>query len=171
MMNRTAASNASFAVYLTTTAAAFALSFFLLLVAVAAAATGTYDGAYDLTAAFDENGASIDVPRKERPFTLQLSSKKDSSNDDEVEEAYDMTVRIGNTLGGTLEIMKSDPRVRVGPMRSTMMMPPPDVWELERHVTAMLPATTEIRLEKDDDNNEILTLSGAKGSLVFEREE
>lgn len=59
--------------------------------------------------------------------------------------AWDLHAKVGNSLGCRVAEGADGALRTVGGVRSTMMMPPPDVYELEREVARVLGAVTALR--------------------------
>jgi hypothetical protein len=89
-----------------------------------------------------------------------------------------LNVKLGNRLGGRMTVsvpMESDGlsagqrKVRIGPVRSTMMMPEESVFRLEVSLTDILPDMTMVELVMNADETSSLVLTGPKGKLVCEK--
>jgi hypothetical protein len=93
--------------------------------------------------------ASINLPAGSFLLTLQPSKDFWRSG------TYDMSLALGNRLGGRITVavpMESDGlspgkrKIRIGPVRSTMMMPEESVFRLEVAMTDILPEMSTIEL-------------------------
>jgi hypothetical protein len=61
-------------------------------------------------------------------------------------------------------------KIRIGPVRSTMMMPEESVFLLEVAMTDILPEMSTIELvTNEEDGTALLVLEGPKGKLVCEK--
>ena len=126
----------------------------LVLLSAMAASCVNYAGTYKLSSAF-ENGSPVHIPPGN--FLLQVR-EADTPN------VYPFGIKIGNSLGSTFSVSGDDDRtVAVGLMRSTMMMPPPDMFELEKALSRIMPTLTSIQLEEDH-----LVLEGDNAVLSFQ---
>jgi hypothetical protein len=135
--------------------------FITLFLPLSVMATALYEGSWELQEAFDTEMAHIHIP--DGSFRLQLYA---DSGDDNI---YDFDLKVGNQLGGRLAIIgetetETGHTVKIGPIRSTMMMPPEPLFKLETALSALLPSMNTIKLQGDT-----LTLEGTKGKLVCQR--
>lgn len=136
---------------------------FLLLLLPATMMAAKYDGVYQLQEALDENSVAVNIPGK---FNLVLRSESDETN-------YEMSLRIGNALRAHVQITSNEEgggadELKIGPIMSTMMMPPEDLYRLEQYMSKSLPTMTSIEFGVDDEK---LTISGdGATSAVFEKE-
>jgi hypothetical protein len=130
-----------------------------------------FAGSWKLAEVFDDRMASINLPEGDFLFTLQPSKDFWRSG------TYDMSLALGNRLGGRITVavpMESDGlspgkrKIRIGPVRSTMMMPEESVFRLEVAMTDILPEMSTIEL-KEEDGTALLVLEGPKGKLVCEK--
>jgi hypothetical protein len=132
-----------------------------------------FAGSWKLTSVFDDEMAPIIVP--EGDFRLTLEPSKDfwrSGN-------YDMGLKIGNRLGGRMTALvrkETDGlggekrNIRIGPVRSTMMMPEASVFRLEVALTDILPAAATAELViQEAEGTTLLVLEGPKGKLICEK--
>jgi hypothetical protein len=130
-----------------------------------------FQGSYKIIEVLDADMAAIIMPAGE--FRLTLEATKDfwrSGN-------YDMHLALGNRMGGKLTVAvpqegdglkATERKVRIGPVRSTMMMPPEAVFRLEMALTDSLPGMETIELHADETPPK-LVLQGSKGKLVCEQ--
>lgn len=134
----------------------FAFLFFLLPAAMAA----RYDGVFKLLEAWDENSLAVDIPGD---FNLVLQSEDESH--------YNLSLRIGNSLGARMavETNPSGPDgVDVGPIMSTMKMPPENIFKLEQFMTSALEKATTIQL--DQDKSHLVFEGEGTEKIVFQKE-
>jgi hypothetical protein len=131
-----------------------------------------FAGSWTMAQVFDDSMAPINVPAGD--FVLSLHPTKDFWRSG----AYDLNVKLGNRLGGRMTVsvpMESDGlsagqrKVRIGPVRSTMMMPEESVFRLEVSLTDILPDMTMAELVMNADETSSLVLTGPKGKLVCEK--
>lgn len=132
-----------------------------------------FAGSWKLVEVFDERMASINLPTGD--FVLSLEPSKDFWRSG----TYDMGVALGNRLGGRLTVavpMESNGfspgkrKVRIGPIRSTMMMPEESVFRLEIAMTDILPEMSTIEIViREEGATAILVLEGPKGKVVCEK--
>jgi hypothetical protein len=110
---------------------------------------------WKLIEAVNESGTQVNIP-SDRDIILHV--------DDDDASVYKLSIRVGNTL--RCNVMKQkDGSVKVGPMMSTLMEPPPELRELETFVSSFFPNVTSIDLLEQN-----LVLSDAfKMKFVFER--
>lgn len=115
-----------------------------------------YQGTYKITAVF-ENSASVPIPTNynndDNMFRITI---------DRIElNIYNFHMKIGNSMGTTMTVLlgKSTTKatmndVQFGPIRSTKMMPSPDVYQVEVAMKHMLDnQVAAIRFMEDDRNN------------------
>jgi hypothetical protein len=131
-----------------------------------------FAGSWKLTKVFDDSMAPINLPGGK--FVLDLEPSKDFWRSG----TYDMSLALGNRLGGRITVavpMESDGlspgkrKIRIGPVRSTMMMPEESVFRLEVAMTDILPEMSTIELVTNEDGTALLVLEGPKGKLVCEK--
>lgn len=136
-----------------------AIAVFLSLL-VSAMAVSNYEGEYRLIKVIDTEMGDIPVPKGE--FKIQMQPGK-------IANQYDMSIKLGNSLGTSVTVSdyaddaKKD-AVTIGGVRSTMMMPPENIFRVEVALTNMLPAATLIFLE-----NDLLAIEGPKGTIMCTR--
>jgi len=114
-------------------------------------------GQYKLAQILDEAGNSIDIPVREDGFTLTIESLSSASE-------YRLGLKIGNVLGGSFKVDENQIS-SFGPIMSTMMMPPPEIYQLERTLNSMLPESQVIQLSDGK-----LTFEGPKGVISFQND-
>jgi hypothetical protein len=132
-----------------------------------------FAGSWKLSEVFDDRMAPINLPGDS--FLMSLQPTKDYWRSG----TYDMSLALGNRLGGRITVavpMESDGlsplkrRIRIGPVRSTMMMPEESVFLLEVAMTDILPEMSTIELvTNEEDGTALLVLEGPKGKLVCEK--
>jgi hypothetical protein len=119
-----------------------------------------YEGKYLLSEVFDSRDEPVLLPLGR--FDLEVSSAGSESDPGR----HKFSLHLGNYFGGSFVVDQNDPKqVKVGPMRSTMMMPPQDVYALENALNKILPACTTIDLQGDK-----LELRGSEGRAAFRKE-
>jgi hypothetical protein len=132
-----------------------------------------FAGSWRLAEVFDDRMASINLP--EGSFLLTLQPKDDFWSSG----TYDLGLALGNRLGGRMTVavpMESDGlspgkrNIKIGPVRSTMMMPEESVFRLEVALTDILPEMSTIELViNQQDETTLLVFEGPKGKLVCEK--
>jgi hypothetical protein len=133
------------------------LALFLPAITMAA----KYDGTFLLKEAIGEDSEAVEIPAGH--FNLVLRSEDDTN--------YDMSMRVGNVLRARVKVTQSNEAgadgLRVGPVMSTMMMPPEKLFHLEQFLSSNLPKMTTMQL---DDTT--LTVEGdSPAKAVFEKQE
>jgi heat shock protein HslJ len=114
-----------------------------------------FNGDYKIVEVLDAEGNSINIPSEGSDrFNLHMESTTGN--------AYQFGLQVGNSLGGRMTI--DGEQVTIGQMRSTMMMPPPEVYKLEMALSSMFPKMTSISLVDGT-----LTLEGSGGKAVFQK--
>jgi META domain len=131
-----------------------------------ATAVGLYDGLYILTSIVDlEIGSEIPIPNdSECTIRMQHSTTGDVNQ-------YDIGVKVGNSMGGSATVtpsLESDTNNKAGisisGLRSTMMMPPPELYRIEVALSYLLPNAETIEIKEN-----ILTIKGSRGSVQASR--
>jgi hypothetical protein len=127
-------------------------------------AVNNYEGLYRLSQLFDDEMGEIPLPDKEFKVKMEPDAKAGVPN------SYNMGLLLGNSMGGSVIVSESDvdgkDAVKIGSLRSTMMMPPEDVFTIEMALRDTLPASTLIHLERND---ELLVIEGPKGKMICTR--
>ena len=135
-----------------------ALSAFLI--ADTMAVNSNYEGLYKLTSLYDTETGEVALPEKE--ITVRFQPGNDHQ--------YALGIKVGNSMGSTVTLSdSSEPdrdAVSVGPVRSTMMMPPQDQFAVEKVLSRILPAMEFLHLE---NGNDLLVMEGSKGSMRCSR--
>ena len=135
-----------------------ALSAFLI--ADTMAVNSNYEGLYKLTSLYDSETGEVALPEKE--ITVRFQPGNDHQ--------YALGIKVGNSMGSTVTLSdSSEPdrdAVSVGPVRSTMMMPPQDQYAVEKVLSRILPAMEFLHLE---NGNDLLVMDGSKGSMRCSR--
>lgn len=136
--------------------------------------TAAFAGSYKLVSITDADLAPIAIPDGS-DFKLTLKPAADFTTSG----TYDLQLALGNRLGGRLTLTDEDEAtpdsgskqaVRIGPIRSTMMMPPPEIFKLEMALSDILPDAQTIELQPGQGGSgALLVLQGAKGKLVCEQ--
>jgi META domain len=120
-----------------------------------------YEGLYQLTKVIDDIVGEIPLPDGE--YTIRIVPAKGVVNQ------YDISIKLGNSMGASAVVSDSDngsleDAVSISGVRSTMMMPPPELFKVEVAISDVLPAATSIDLEGN-----LLLIKGSKGSLQASR--
>ena len=152
----------------------------IMTVAAAAVPVSThhnYDGLYRFTKIVVEKtavGGDIPIPNDDI-CTIQI--RRSSSDTDTTSinhpKYYDIGIKIGNSMGGSATITPSTcdnpeyDEITMSGLRSTMMMPPPELYRIEMALSDLLPSVTNIQI-KDDS---VLTIQGPKGRIEATRQE
>lgn len=126
-----------------------------------------YDGTYRLTRieAVDFGG-EINIP-DDREFSLRIKAIGTTDTKEE-ELQYDLNVKIGNSLGALISVTPASDdggeqdTVSVSNVISTRMMPPPELYTIERALSAILPAAEKIHYNVDTS---MLQIEGRSGSI------
>jgi len=87
---------------------------------------------------------------------------------------YNLSIKVGNSLRTNMHVVgRDDPfdKVEIRAVMSTMMMPSPEQFELERLLSSSLPTIHKTIVSKDDSSNEQLILNGPTIELICERYE
>jgi hypothetical protein len=121
-----------------------------------------YDGMFKLTEVEDANRSPVSIPSSAKPF-MMIRSEDDTH--------YMLSLRLGNSMRASMNIIRAETEgehdgVQVGPIMSTMMMPPEDIFKLEQFMSKEMPKMTKIFLA-DEDNK--LVLEG-EARIVFTRD-
>lgn len=126
-------------------------------------------GTYVLSELYDEHSSSIPIPPKEEAFGADkylelVIESADSATATGADEHYRFFMVVGNNLAGSMTVTEGN-KIKIGPIRSTMMMPPPKVWEIEKQVSKTFPEVTTLAVDATS-----LTLEGSgAGKMVFRR--
>jgi heat shock protein HslJ len=88
------------------------------------------------------------------------------------QQHYDMGIKVGNSMGGSATVTPStnqseDDKIAIGRLRSTMMMPPPELYRVEVTLSDLLPSATNIQIQED---NGLLTIKGPEGMVQATRQ-
>jgi hypothetical protein len=103
----------------------FFFSFHLGTIAMAM----VYEGTCKITKVIDANMNDIEIPAGNFLIKTQKHFHEHIVDD----EVYDVSIKIGNSMGTSLKILgpvptePDDDKIEIGPIRSTMMMPPEKV--------------------------------------------
>ena len=127
------------------------------------ASTQLYGGTYRFTKIYDNTVGEVPIPN-DGIYTIQMRPSSSIVNQ------YDIGIKVGNSMGGSATITPSgnhgiEDQISIGGLRSTMMMPPPDLYRIEVALSDLLPSSTTIQI--DDD---VLTINGTKGSVQAARQ-
>lgn len=125
-----------------------------------AASAQSYDGLYRLTKIVDTTIGEVPIPN-DGIYTIQMRPATSS----DIFNQYNIGIKVGNSMGGSATITPTSnydnkDEVSIGGLRSTMMMPPPELYRIEVALSDLLPSATTIKLEDD-----VLTIKGSKGSV------
>ena len=140
----------------------------LLLNLIAVAALGVnmtnYDGVYKISTLLQgeaPNRQEVSLPSPD--FVVRFQAKNETAS-----QQYRLMIKLGNRLMGDATISESpllaggrDVFALDGPMVSTRMMPPPEIYAVEQAVLRVLPAFERIYFDKDDK----LVLQGPTGLM------
>lgn len=123
-----------------------------------AASTQLYGGTYRFTKIYDTTVGEVPIPN-DGIYTIQMSPSSTIVNQ------YDIGIKVGNSMGGSATITPSanhgvEDQISIGGLRSTMMMPPPELYRIEVALSDLLPSSTTIQMEDD-----VLTINGTKGCV------
>ena len=127
------------------------------------ASTQLYGGTYRFTKIYDSTVGEVPIP-SDGVYTIQIRPSSSIVNQ------YDIGIKVGNSMGGSATITPSgnhgiEDQISIGGLRSTMMMPPPELYRIEVALSNLLPSSTTIQI--DDD---VLTINGTKGSVQAARQ-
>ena len=126
------------------------------LIASTMAVNSNYEGLYKLTSLYDTETGEVALPENEITVRFQPG----------LDHQYAIGIKVGNSMGSTITVSdSSEPdrdAVSVGPVRSTMMMPPQEQYAVEKALSKILPAMEFLHLERGDD---MLVMEGSKGSM------
>jgi heat shock protein HslJ len=132
----------------------------------ATVSTHHYEGLYRLTHIVDTTVGEVPIP-SDGTYTIQMRPSTTGLNQ------YDIGIKIGNSMGGSATITPStttnqdmEDAITIGGLRSTMMMPPPELYRIEVALSDLLPSATSIQIENDI----VLTIKGSKGSVQATRQ-
>jgi hypothetical protein len=147
----------------------FLLSFISTLVVVlmmtpsVAAKPSSFVGTWKLDQLYDGTDAPVAVPTS-KDFILSLTPSGDGSADH-----YQLSIQIGNSLSSLVQVTDptaSSTAIHIKFVRSTMMMPPQELFTLEMFLTDAFPKMETITLEEP-----VLTMKGPAAKIVFSRQE
>lgn len=132
-----------------------------------AASAQSYDGLYRLTKIVDTTIGEVPIPN-DGIYTIQMRPSTTGSSD--IANQYNIGIKVGNSMGGSATITPTakncgEDEVSIGGIRSTMMMPPPELYRIEVALSDLLPSATTIKMEDD-----VLTIKGTKGSVQATRQ-
>ena len=152
----------------------FAVLLLLNLTAVAALGVNNrtsnyYDGVYQIARLWE--GAAPNRQEVVLPLEESLLVRFHATNNNETDyyyQPYRIVFNLGNRLMGDASISESpllaggrDAFALDGPMVSTRMMPPPEIYAVEQVVLRVVPAFERIYFDKDDK----LVLQGPTGLM------
>jgi META domain len=136
--------------------------FIVSLVLAQTMAAQNYEGSYRLTKVIDENMGEIPIPTGD--FIFRMNPSNADANQ------YNLGIKLGNSMGASATVSdldnenSSEDTISIRGVRSTMMMPPPEIFRIETAMSDLLPSVTTINLE-----NDVLTLKGSKGIIEATR--
>eukprot|EP00529_Nitzschia_sp_RCC80_P036119 CAMPEP_0113456290 /NCGR_PEP_ID=MMETSP0014_2-20120614/8811_1 /TAXON_ID=2857 /ORGANISM="Nitzschia sp." /LENGTH=163 /DNA_ID=CAMNT_0000347739 /DNA_START=119 /DNA_END=610 /DNA_ORIENTATION=+ /assembly_acc=CAM_ASM_000159 len=124
-------------------------------------------GDWKLVELFDDQNEPVEIPDapSDDGFVLHLTEKQgagDGDNDDDDGKTLSLYTKIGNNMGGIMLLVddetnsNNEQTIKVGPLRSTMMMPPPQIFALETYLTKYLSTMDTLKL--NDDGDELVLL-------------
>ena len=134
------------------------LAIFTLLITTIMALNSNYEGLYQLTNLYDSETGQVTLP--ERVITVRFQPGQPGTHE------YAVGIKVGNSMGCTATVSESSEEdrdaVSMGPVRSTMIMPPPEQYAVEKALSKMLPKMEYIHLEEADER---LVLEGSGGTM------
>lgn len=124
-------------------------------------AVHNYEGVFHLTKVLNAKNEEVLVP--EGDFKVRMQPGQQANQ-------YDMNIKVGNSMGASATVSGSDDDVKdavaIGGVRSTMMMPPKEIFEVEMALSDILPSARLIYLA---ENNSLLVIEGSKGTIKCTR--
>lgn len=118
-------------------------------------------GDWKLVELYDDRNQPVELPSSSEGFVLHLVKKeiKDEQDPEQQEGAKTLSLytKIGNSMGGVLSLvddsanLEKEQTIKVGPLRSTMMMPPPELFAVEQYLSKYLGAMKTLKLSDDGD--------------------
>jgi META domain len=122
-------------------------------------------GDWKIIELYDDQNQPVEIPTppSDDGFVLHLVG-----TDNTPTSTLSLYTKIGNNIGGSVEFVDdesttTDQRtqsIHIGPMRSTMMMPPPELYKLEQFLTKYLASSTTIKL--NDEGDELVWLGDGR---------
>jgi hypothetical protein len=118
------------------------IAFLTLNIAMAAS---PFVGSWNLVEIYSENMTPETLPPGSYHFKIQEQDP----------EHLQLNIKVGNNLGSSITLLEgsdnnaSFQKVRIGGVRSTMMMPPENQFKLETYLSNMLPKITSITIVDD----------------------
>jgi hypothetical protein len=138
--------------------------------AAVGSSAANYTGIYNLVSIYDSlELAAVEIPASNN-FQLQLNPAKLDDPDDLL-DPYAVNIEMGNTMWTQMNVTMSvntDQIVGMDPIRSTRLLPSPEVWAVESAVNSILPLCTFIRFL--DDEKTQLALDGPAGAMEWTRQ-
>ena len=137
--------------------------------ATTATATATTDpsrfvGEWKLKEIWDSE--NNDTPRNlwsdEGPFILRLESREHANDNDN--EILGLNVKVANSIFSYMEFLddnnnNNNNNIRVGSMMSTLMMPSPELYQLEIYLSNYLPQMTSMELGGRGESEKLLIMT------------
>jgi len=131
-------------------------------------------GDWKLVELYDDQNQPVEIPdaspsSSDRDgFVLHLTKKQGDDGDDDNEDGTTLSLftKIGNSMGGIILLVDdnangdNEQTIKVGPLRSTMMMPPPQIFALEQYLTKYLSTMDTLKL--NDDGDELVMLGSGR---------
>eukprot|EP00980_Cylindrotheca_fusiformis_P012187 scaffold2962_cov126-Cylindrotheca_fusiformis.AAC.3 len=99
------------------------------------------------------------LPMPDKVMTVKLQSISDTE--------LSLVMKVGNSMRSKITLAgagdNSDgEEIKVGPVMSTRMRPPQDLWDVEQFLTKTLETVHKMEINKDDN----LVLEGNGGSII-----
>ena len=162
-----------------TAAAATTMMMVMMMSASTTEASLTPDevmGDWKLVELYDDQNQPVEIPDapSDDGFVLHLTKKQqeqqsgggDDDDDDDDGKTLSLYTKIGNNMGGIMLLVDDETNdvkeqtIKVGPLRSTMMMPPPQIFALEQYLTKYLSTMDTLKL--NDDGDELVMLGSGR---------
>merc|ERR1712157_71978 len=109
----------------------------------------------------DGSGSMVNIPSPGN-FAAQIS---EMDGDEDGKALYSFGIKIGNNLRTSVTMITSvenndsqEKTIEVGPVMSTMMMPPRELFDLEMFLSDALPKSDRLELKEEEDDVTMLRL-------------
>eukprot|EP00980_Cylindrotheca_fusiformis_P012189 scaffold2962_cov126-Cylindrotheca_fusiformis.AAC.5 len=126
----------------------------LSVMATTTTPTSPFVGKWHLTELINPKTGTQPLPDKIMAVDIESISETELS----------LSINVGNNMGSTITLADAtatSSEVRVGPVMSTEMMPPQDLWEVEQFLAKTLETVHKMKVNKDNN----LVLEG-DGSII-----
>eukprot|EP00980_Cylindrotheca_fusiformis_P012188 scaffold2962_cov126-Cylindrotheca_fusiformis.AAC.4 len=104
-----------------------------------------------------KTGNTLPLPNQIMTVKLQSISETELS----------LGIKVGNSMGSTITLVDTttatSAEIKVGPVVSTKMMPPQELWDVEQFLTKTLETVNKMEISNQEDN---LVLEGDRGSII-----